>query len=222
MAKDKCSFVLYSDLIHLVDQLPDETAGQLLKTILDYVNDKNPEPKDLTLRIAFEPIKRQLKRDLKKYEKTKARRSEAGKRGAEAKASKSKQTQAGPDFAKQTQANVSPAKSDQANQAVTDNVNDTVNVTENVIKSKSFVLSFPHKSEEFVGLFGEWVEYRAAIKKPFETFSAQQIELQTLGGYSEQAAIQMIKNAIKNSWKNLRPLDMAATQTTSKPGNEIG
>lgn len=81
MAKEKASFVLYADLVHMVEQLPDETAGKLLKTILDYVNDRNPEPHDLTLKIAFEPIKHQLKRDLKKWEKRAKRARENGKLG---------------------------------------------------------------------------------------------------------------------------------------------
>lgn len=216
MAKDKSSFVLYSDLIHLVEQLPDETAGQLLKTILEYVNDRMPEPKDLTLRIAFEPIKRQLKRDLKKYEKSKTRRSAAGKLGgiksAEARASKAKQNEANPSNASISQPMLETSKQSQANQAVTENVNVNDTVNENVIKTKSYALTFPHGSEEFLKLWGDWVEYREAIRKPYQTFSAQQIELQLLGGYSEAVATQMISNALKNGWKNIRPLDPVPTQ----------
>jgi len=37
----------------------------------------------LLIEIAFEPIKQQLKRDLKKFETAKKQRSEAGKRSAE-------------------------------------------------------------------------------------------------------------------------------------------
>lgn len=70
MAKDKKSFLLYCDLIHTVNKLSDEQAGKLLKHILSYVNDQNPVANDVIIDLVFEPIKQQLKRDLKKYEGT--------------------------------------------------------------------------------------------------------------------------------------------------------
>lgn len=82
MAENKKSFVLYVDLKHTVSKLPDEIAGKLFKLILSYVNDENPpDPTDLILQIAFEPIKQQLKRDLKDWESERLSRSMAGKKG---------------------------------------------------------------------------------------------------------------------------------------------
>lgn len=70
MAKDKKSFLLYCDIIHTVKKLSDEQAGILLKHILLYVNDENPTIDNLVIELVFEPIKQQLKRDLKRYEGT--------------------------------------------------------------------------------------------------------------------------------------------------------
>lgn len=81
MAENKKSFILYADLIYTVDKLPDEIAGKLIKIILNYVNDKNPVIDDILLQIAFEPIRLQLKRDLKEWNITKKDRSESGKLG---------------------------------------------------------------------------------------------------------------------------------------------
>ena len=67
MAKDKKSVLIYCDLIHTVKHLPDELAGRLFKHLLAYVNDEDPQTDDVILKIAFEPIKQQLKRDLQKY-----------------------------------------------------------------------------------------------------------------------------------------------------------
>ena len=98
MAKDKKSFILYSDIIHTVEKLTDSDAGQLLKHLLRYVNDQNPITDNTLVEIAFEPIKQQLKRDLVKFEDVKVKRSEAGKAGANkrwqeiANANKGKQT----------------------------------------------------------------------------------------------------------------------------------
>lgn len=82
MAKDKKSFILYADQKDLFNKLPDDIAGKLIKHIYAYVNDENPTAQDLIIEIAFEPIKQQLKRDLKLFEEVKVKRSEAGKAGA--------------------------------------------------------------------------------------------------------------------------------------------
>lgn len=68
MAQDKKGFILYADLIHTVEKMPKDKAGELLLTILRYVNDKDPVVDDIVVDLVFEPIKQQLKRDLKKYE----------------------------------------------------------------------------------------------------------------------------------------------------------
>lgn len=76
MATDKKSFLLYCDIIHTIEQLTDEQAGHLFKHILQYVNDKDPQTDNVITKIAFEPIKQTLKRDLKKYEDIRKRNSE--------------------------------------------------------------------------------------------------------------------------------------------------
>lgn len=67
MAENKKSFLLYCDLIHTIEKMPDEKAGQLLKHILRYVNDLNPITDDLITQLTFEPIRQSLKRDLLKW-----------------------------------------------------------------------------------------------------------------------------------------------------------
>ena len=81
MAENKKSFVLYCDLIHTVKELSLTEAGKLFKHLYKYVNDEDPELEDILIQLAFEPIKQQLKRDLKKYEGKKDERSIAGRIG---------------------------------------------------------------------------------------------------------------------------------------------
>jgi len=78
MAKDKKSFILYSDQIEHFEDLTDEEAGQLIKHVFRYVNDQNPEAPNRIIQVAFNPVKQQLKRDLKTYECTKDERSKSG------------------------------------------------------------------------------------------------------------------------------------------------
>jgi len=112
MAENKKSFLLYSDLIGVINQLPDEQAGKLFKIILEYVNDKNPVVEDLLLKVAFEPIKLQLKRDLRRYEEIREKRREAGIASAESK----KQNQ-------QVLTSVESVKQTSTKSTVNDNVN---------------------------------------------------------------------------------------------------
>ena len=91
MAENKKGFVLYADLIHTVGLMPDDKAGSLFKHILSYVNDENPTADDMLIKLVFEPIKQQLKRDLKKYEAKVTQCSDAGKRSAALRKDKRKQ-----------------------------------------------------------------------------------------------------------------------------------
>ena len=81
MAQNKKSFILYCDYLDTFSALPDEFAGKLIKHILEYVNDKNPQSDDWMLNATFNPIKQQLKRDLKKYEKIQERNRANGALG---------------------------------------------------------------------------------------------------------------------------------------------
>jgi len=84
MAENKKSFILYCDQKGLWDKLDNAQAGKLIKHIIAYVNDENPMVPDFITELAFEPIKQQLKRDLKQWSETRQSRSIAGKAGAEA------------------------------------------------------------------------------------------------------------------------------------------
>lgn len=88
MAADKKSFILYADLIDNIDHLTNEEKGILFTHLLYYVNDKNPVLEDRLILTAWKPIERQLKRDLKKFEEIKSKRSDAGKKSAELRALK--------------------------------------------------------------------------------------------------------------------------------------
>ena len=82
MAENKKSVLLYCDIIHTVEKLDDVNAGLLFKHYLNYINDKKPIAPNLLIEIAFEPMKQNLKRDLKKWNGCRDKRSDAGKKSA--------------------------------------------------------------------------------------------------------------------------------------------
>lgn len=118
MAENKKSFILYCDQKGVWDKLDNEQAGRLIKHVLAYVNDENPSAPDFITELAFEPIKQQLKRDLKEWEEKRQGRSKAGKAGAEARW--------------QDMAKDGKRINDIAKMAVNDNVNANVNVNVSV------------------------------------------------------------------------------------------
>jgi len=114
MAEGKKSVLLYCDLIHTVEKMDDETAGLFFKHYLRYVNDLQPETDNLVVDIAFESVKQNLKRDLKKWEERAQKSRENGKKGGRPKK---------PNETKKTQQVISkPRKPDTV--TVTDTVND--------------------------------------------------------------------------------------------------
>lgn len=186
MAQGKKSFVLYCDLIHTVDKLPDDKAGQLFKHILAYVNDLNPLTDDLIVNIAFEPIKQQLKRDLQKWEtEIKPKRSEAGRLGGlksgEARRSKTKQNEA----------NASNSKQNEANEAVNVNVSVNDNVINRLGKPKPRKITFEDcdlfDKQKFAETFKGWPKeklrhyYDAATRYSIEgnKYVSWQLAIQT-------------------------------------------
>lgn len=138
MAKDKPSFILYADLLHVIKKLvlqdranKTNHAGELFLHILEYVNDNNPVPIDFIVDMAFEPIKQQLKRDLKKYELFREKQSENGKMGG--RPHKEEETQIKPEnpsLILESQKSLNGNVTVNANDTVTATVNETVTVKE--------------------------------------------------------------------------------------------
>jgi hypothetical protein len=127
----KKSFVLYTDQREVFDELTDEDAGKLIKIIFAYVNDENPEVNDRLLKVAFLPIKTQLKRDLVIWDEKKLQRAEAGRKGGLAKASNATFATNDSSKVKQNLANLA------VNVNGNVNVNDNVNVNGNVTNKES-------------------------------------------------------------------------------------
>jgi hypothetical protein len=155
MADSKKGFVLYADQRSIVDMLPNEKAGELLKHIFAYVNDENPISSDPLVNLAFEPIKLQLKRDLKRWEDTRSQRSKAGQISAEKRKQQNQQMLTHVESVEQTS----------TKSTVIDNVNVKVNVIDNIYTPTSFdfkksLLSLGFDSK----LVSEWIKVRKAKK----------------------------------------------------------
>ena len=168
--ENKKSFILYADLIHTVKQLPNDKAGLLFKHILSYVNDLEPATKDIIVKIAFEPIKQQLKRDLKKYESKKKQWSEAGKKSAEVR--------------KQKQRTLTTVDSVATVLTVNDNVNVNVNVSNNI---------------DWIKLLSKFNDITGKKSKVVPEKAKKQILARIKEGYTKNDILKGIENCYKDS-----------------------
>jgi len=120
----KESFIGYCEWLQVTEELTNEEAGQLFKHLLLYVNDKDPDTENKIIRIAFQPIKNQLKRDLKKWDNYIIKQRANGEKGGRPK---------NPSLSEKTQAfSEEPKKADYV--YVNVNVNEDVNVFISEIK----------------------------------------------------------------------------------------
>lgn len=128
--------------------LPDDIAGRLFKHIYAYVNDENPTSDELLINLVFEPIKLQLKRDLKDWESEKTQRSDAGKKGMEARWAKHNEVKKSI-----TTDNTVINPITNITDTVTVNVTDTVTVKENTIEHRK--LKFADSLKPFLEKYGK-------------------------------------------------------------------
>lgn len=165
MAEGKKSFVLYADLLDNIEHLTNEEKGILFNHLLEYVNDKNPILEDRILVTAWKPIEKQLKRDLKKFEEVKTKRSEAGKRSAELRALKvNEQTSTKSTSVESVKQNsTNPTDNVICNMIYdNDNDNDKCNINNNNLNNIDTNVSFPEKFIELYNLY-------SGSKKDLET-----------------------------------------------------
>jgi hypothetical protein len=207
MAKDKKSFILYADQLEHFEDLTDEEAGQLIKHVFRYVNDKNPEAPNRIIQVAFNPVKQQLKRDLKTYECTKDERSKAGILGNLKKYNldlfeKVVAEKLTIDEAQSIAKTRKASQSDKvvANLAVNVNVNDNVNDIFFKKETKE-ILTIP---ENLKSIWDLWLEYRKAKKiKNYAGAKFEKMAIDKLIKFSDGNPItakKIIDESITNSW----------------------
>ena len=197
MAENKKGFVLYADQKSIIDMLPNEVAGELFKHIFAYVNDENPISDNPLINLAFEPIKLQLKRDLKKWEDIKVKRSEAGKISAEKRKQQNQQVLTSVESVEQTL----------TNPTVKDNVNVKVNViNNNNVESIDFdqLLSFINST------FGRnFKVVNDKVKNKYKSLFKQ--------GYGKEHIKDAILNASKNDYHKQTNYQYCTLEFFSRP-----
>ena len=209
MANGKKSFLLYVDIIHSVNILNNEEAGQLFKHILDYVNDKNPILEDRLLQATFEPIRQSLKRDLEKYDKRVDVARHNGEKGGR------------PRKAEITQKTQSVKNKPKKPVSVSVSVSDSVSVIDSVSDS---VINLPFDSKRFSNAWSLWKDYK---KKDFRfTFksaiseSSALSKLHKMSEGHEENALLIIEQSVANGWKGFFQLSKSQNKKSNEPSQD--
>jgi len=177
MAEDKKSFLLYADQIHTVSKLPDIEAGLLFKTILEYVNDLNPSPESILVQVAFEPIKQQLKRDLRKWDSFRKKQSENGKLGGRP---KKEETQNNPN---------NPSLNFESQKSL------NVNVNVNDIKNNTGVETPSIDFQRFIDLFNSFANRNFRVTEKVKSSLKARLK-----DYSKEEILKAIELAHKDQY----------------------
>ncbi|MDC0009182.1 DUF6291 domain-containing protein [Winogradskyella sp.] len=181
--KDKKSFIAYSDWKETFDNLPNDVAGELIKHIFAYVNDEDPKSDNYIINALFANIKNALNRDLKKWDEQRQQRSEAGKKSAALRATKSNDRSISFNEA-QRNSTVSVSVSD----SVSDNVN--VNLKKPSIDENKFSPEIRNLSKL---LFSLMRKNNNKAKQPnFNSWDEHIDKLHRIDGYE----INQIRNVI--------------------------
>lgn len=208
MAENKKGFVLYADQKSIIDMLPNDKAGELLKHIFAYVNDENPVNEDPLINLAFEPIKLQLKRDLQKWEETRVKRSIAGSISAEKRKQQNQQVLTSVESVEQV-----PTKS---TVIVNDNVNVNVNVNDINNISSSTKNEF---SQEVIQTFNSVVGYFETTPET-ETKKNKWLDcidkLNRIDGLSFNEIIQIVKFGKEDEFWNNNFLSLLKLRNKNK------
>jgi hypothetical protein len=213
MADNKKGFVLYADQRSIVDMLPNEKAGELLKHIFAYVNDENPISPDPLVNLAFEPIKLQLKRDLKRWEDTRSQRSRAGQISAEKRKQQNQQMLTRVESVEQTS----------TKSTVIDNVNVKVNVIDNIYTPPSFDFKKSLLSLGFdSNLVSEWLKVRKSKRLTnTETALNKFIKQVELTGLDKNLVLE---KCVEKSWGGFESSWMTnvSVQQSNNQSNVLG
>tara|TARA_Y100000004_G_scaffold91965_1_gene103043 strand:+ start:84 stop:431 length:348 start_codon:yes stop_codon:yes gene_type:complete len=87
-------FVLYIDKIEAVKKMDNETAGKIFKALFQYTQSNTVPELDPLTAMLFEFFKSDIDKGKSRHAEISKRRSEAGKKGYQAKLSKAKQMEA--------------------------------------------------------------------------------------------------------------------------------
>lgn len=203
MAKGKKIVNVYVEWGDLFEKLDDEEAGRLIKHFFRYVNDLKPEAPDRLTDIVFEPMKKQLQRDLIKWEAIRDRNLENGKSGGRPRRAENPNNPVG--FSGFLE---NPKKAVEVEEKVEEKVKEN-SIIKSIKANKSPrfepYLDFIENSE-LRNEVQRWIDYKIGIKDAYKSQIGIEALVKKLLKYSDgnlNTVREIIDNSIANNWKGI-------------------
>ena len=230
----KNSFVLYTEINEVLKELTNEEKGIIFQAILDYqISGEAPTlPKDLKL--FFITIKTDLDKNNAKYLETVEKRKEAGRKGGEAKGSKSKQNVANLANAKNGKQNVANLANvanlpDNDNDNVNDNVllvNNNKNNNNKTNKTNKTTLDdvFNEIPVELHDTVNAFIEHRKKLKRPVTAHALGLLlkRANTLASGDTAKVKAVLEQSIECGWLGVFELKGGQSNKWVKALNDLG
>jgi hypothetical protein len=209
MAENKKSFLLYCDLIHTVEKMPKEMAGELFLHILQYVNDMNPESDNLLINLTFEPIKQSLKRDLKKYESICERNKSNGRKGGRPNKDKTQDNPKNPVGYLETQDNPNkPKKADSDSDSDSDSDKNNNQIDYYFIDGDIEIKNLLEKL-----IIVRLEKHKTSTQFDIESISARAFKY---ANGDKKTVIEILTTSILNRWPDVYPLKQHENKQDSR------
>lgn len=139
--KEKNSFVLFTENQEIFEYLSDEEAGKLIKAIFRYVTSNEAPELEKNIMPAFIAMKQDIDRNNLKWENTKLKRSEAGKKGG------------------------APKGNNNARKKTTENNQKQLKQTKQAKQTKQPIGCFEDNQENYVENEAQQIDYTNILKK---------------------------------------------------------
>lgn len=204
MADNKNSFVVYTDIEETLDELTDEQVAQLFRGMVNYRKTGKAPKFTGALKLAFIPIRQQMDRDIDKWERTKTKRTESGRKGGiesgkvRAAKAKNEANEANASTNKFTDNIISEAN--EANEAVNVNVNVNVNGNVNDNVSDSFA-AVPDDISSLSSSLIEYLNEKSGGKYKADEKTTDRIGELLSAGYTEKDMRDVIDKKVAE-WKD--------------------
>lgn len=205
------SFIMYTEYCDMLDAVTAEQAGRLIRAMVKYSRDEDPELSDPVVAAVFATIKPRMDRDREKWEQEVRRRAEAGRKGGLQRARNAKQWLASASSVKGRQGELGSAKEHLAIQADTDTDSDS-EIKEKTNKREKQTDLFDRLAngrsmpDDVRSALYDWIQYKAEKREPYKQIGMQSLITQAINKSAEVGSgrvVDVIRQSIASGYKGI-------------------
>lgn len=207
---EKETFIFHLSWMEAFADFPTDVRCEILDTIIAYAKNRTVPNLSPVAKMAFKFIKKDMDYDIRCYELTCERNRENGRKGGRPK------KQENPAVFEETQQNPKKPSGFSENPTEPKKPQNNINVDNNNGSSKEDIVIIKEKpkkekafegySEDWIKLFNEWLEYKAAKKQGYKSeksLRAMADQLYKLASGDIETARLIVNQSLANNWNGL-------------------